>query len=444
MGFGLSIIDTTTDTLSSTIGIGGNTYSVAVGTKLFVLNHLGNSITVVDTTDDTPFTYISVGNYPIFASLVGTKLYVNNYNAGTISVVDTNSYFNIQNISLGSFASRWSTLVGTKLYVPANWGTIKVVDTTNNFTLNYTAGPNGSLSGSTSQVVEAGNDGTPVSALSDSGYIFTGWSDGNSQNPRTDLNIHSNRNVTANFQIYTVPSVVDDTITLPQYSSEYWLDVFSNDNLTSNPETGFTPIILTQTSSGTVTVYGSDLYYTPQTEFCGTDSFTYQVQDAYGTLSNTGIVTLDVTCKEPPIGVEDFFTVDQYSQNNSLDILLNDTGADGNRIYFSDVTTYTSSGNLDIYNNRDGNYQDFHISYTPNPDFCGEDTFIYRVDGNGSPPISPTTVHITVNCLPNTPPISVDDHLTDFTTEDTESSFQVGDILSNDTDPDTASGDSIV
>ena len=64
--------------------------------------------------------------------------------------------------------------------------------------------------------------------------------------------------------------------------------------------------------------------------------------------------------------------------------------------------------------------------------------------GNGSPPISPTTVHITVNCLPNTPPISVDDHLTDFTTEDTESSFQVGDILSNDTDPDTASGDSIV
>lgn len=136
--------------------------------------------------------------------------------------------------------------------------------------------------------------------------------------------------------------------------------------------------------------------------------------------------------------------MDQYSQNNPLDILLNDTGADGNQIYYSDVTTYTSSGNLDIYNNRDGDYQDFYINYTPNPDFCGEDTFIYRVDGNGSPPTSPTTVHITVNCLPNTPPISVDDHLTDFTTEDTESSFQVGDILSNDTDPDTASGDSIV
>lgn len=124
-----------------------------------------------------------------------------------------------------------------------------MIDTTNNFTLNYTAGPNGSLSGSTSQVIDAGNDGTSVLALSDSGYIFTGWSDGNSQNPRTDLNIHSNRNVTANFQIYTVPSVVDDNITLPQYSSEYWLDVFSNDNLTSNPETGFAPIILTQTNS---------------------------------------------------------------------------------------------------------------------------------------------------------------------------------------------------
>lgn len=156
-----------------------------------------------------------------------------------------------------------------------------MIDTTNNFTLNYTAGSNGSLSGSTSQVVDAGNDGTTVSALSDSGYIFTGWSDGNSQNPRTDLNVNSNKNVIANFQPYIVPSVVDDSFTLPQYSSEYWLDIFSNDDLTSNPETGFIPIILTQTSSGILNIQGSDVYYTPQTEFCGTDSFTYQVQDAY-------------------------------------------------------------------------------------------------------------------------------------------------------------------
>ena len=84
-----------------------------------------------------------------------------------------------------------------------------------------------------------------------------------------------------------------------------------------------------------------------------TDSFTYQVQDAYGTLSNTGTVTLDITCNPPPVGVEDFFTVDQYSQNNPLDILSNDTAIDGDHIYFSDVISYTSNGFLDIYNNRD-------------------------------------------------------------------------------------------
>lgn len=176
-----------------------------------------------------------------------------------------------------------------------------MIDTTNNFTLNYTAGPNGSLSGSTSQVIDAGNDGTSVLALSDSGYIFTGWSDGITQNPRTDLDVNTHISVTANFQPYIVPSVLDDIITLPQYSSDYWLDIYANDDFTSNPETDFTPIILTQTSSGTLNIYGSDVYYSPNTDFCGTDSFTYQVQDAYGTLSNTGTVTLDVTCNPPPV-----------------------------------------------------------------------------------------------------------------------------------------------
>lgn len=177
--------------------------------------------------------------------------------------------------------------------------------------------------------MESGTDGTPVSALADSGYIFTGWSDASNQNPRTDLNVHANKSVTANFQLYVPPSVADDTITLQQYDQEYYLDIYSNDSLTNNPETGFTPTILTQTSSGVLNIYGSDIYYTPNTEFCGTDSFTYQVQDAYGTYSNTGTVTLHVTCNPPPVGVEDFFTVDQYSQDNPLDILTNDTAIDG-------------------------------------------------------------------------------------------------------------------
>lgn len=73
------------------------------------------------------------------------------------------------------------------------------------FTLTYTAGDNGTLTGDTSQTVEYDADGTSVTAVADPGYIFTGWSDGSTDNPRTDYEVTANIDVTANFAIlYTV------------------------------------------------------------------------------------------------------------------------------------------------------------------------------------------------------------------------------------------------
>ncbi len=69
------------------------------------------------------------------------------------------------------------------------------------YTLQYTAGTNGSLSGDTIQSVSYGGDGTQVEAVPDTGYHFTGWSDGVSDNPRTDLSVTGNISSTAQFEI---------------------------------------------------------------------------------------------------------------------------------------------------------------------------------------------------------------------------------------------------
>ena len=45
------------------------------------------------------------------------------------------------------------------------------------YTLTYTAGPNGSISGTTPQTVNYGADGTPVTAVPNTGYHFVNWSD---------------------------------------------------------------------------------------------------------------------------------------------------------------------------------------------------------------------------------------------------------------------------
>jgi hypothetical protein len=69
------------------------------------------------------------------------------------------------------------------------------------YALNYLAGANGSIAGSTLQVVNCGTSGTAVTATGTPGssYTFLNWSDGSVVNPRTDANVTANIQVTATF-----------------------------------------------------------------------------------------------------------------------------------------------------------------------------------------------------------------------------------------------------
>jgi uncharacterized repeat protein (TIGR02543 family) len=70
-------------------------------------------------------------------------------------------------------------------------------------TVTFTAGSNGSLTGSTTQTVNDGGDCTPVTAVPDSGYQFTGWTGDyvGTDNPLTITNVTSDMNITANFAL---------------------------------------------------------------------------------------------------------------------------------------------------------------------------------------------------------------------------------------------------
>lgn len=69
--------------------------------------------------------------------------------------------------------------------------------------LTYTAGENGSLSGTTSQTVLDGDSGTPVEAVPNFGYDFLRWSDDSTDNPRTDANVTASIAVNAIFTVHT-------------------------------------------------------------------------------------------------------------------------------------------------------------------------------------------------------------------------------------------------
>jgi hypothetical protein len=82
------------------------------------------------------------------------------------------------------------------------------------YTLTYSAGENGTITGNVTQTVSSGRSGTAVTAVANPGYHFAQWSDGNTQPTRTDTNITANLSVTATFAPDLISSDSDDSTTL--------------------------------------------------------------------------------------------------------------------------------------------------------------------------------------------------------------------------------------
>lgn len=92
--------------------------------------------------------------------------------------------------------------------------------------LAYAAGPGGSLAGLTNQAVAHGADGSAVTAVPEDGASFNGWSDGRSDNPRTDTNVTASLSVMAHFaSTGGVPITWYDLYGLAPGAGETWADV---------------------------------------------------------------------------------------------------------------------------------------------------------------------------------------------------------------------------
>lgn len=71
------------------------------------------------------------------------------------------------------------------------------------YTLTYGAGAGGTISGDSPQSVIHGGSGTQVTAVPIDGFRFVNWSDDDTSNPRTDIGVTDDINVSANFEQIT-------------------------------------------------------------------------------------------------------------------------------------------------------------------------------------------------------------------------------------------------
>ena len=131
-------------------------------------------------------------------SITGTSPQTVNYGAnGTaVTAVPDTGYHFVNWSDASTDNPRTDMNVMADITVTANFAI-------NTYTLTYTAGPNGSITGTSPQTVNFGANGTAVTAVPDTGYHFVNWSDASTDNPRTDMNVMSDITVTANFAINT-------------------------------------------------------------------------------------------------------------------------------------------------------------------------------------------------------------------------------------------------
>jgi len=282
-------------------------------------------------------------------------------------------------------------LTTTVVVSPSN-GTAVVV---NGDSISYTPDPN--FNGNDTLIYSICDNGTPALCDTDTVIIMV--------NPVNDAPVAT-----------LDPASTDEDVPVT-------VDVQAND---SDPDGNLlTTTVVTGPSNGNaVVVNGDSIIYTPDPNFNGIDTLIYSICDnGSPVLCDTDTVIITVNpANDAPIA-----TVDPASTDEETPVLVdvqgNDTDPEGDPLT---TTVVSGPGNgIAVVVNGDS------ISYTPDPNFNGNDTLIYSICDNGAPALCDTdTVIITVNPVNDAPVASLDPASTD---EDTPVNI---DVQNNDTDLD--------
>jgi hypothetical protein len=185
----------------------------------------------------------------------------------------------------------------------------------------------------------------------------------------------------------------------------------------STPAHGIATLITSGLDAGKVS-------YTPQINFTGADSFTYTIGDGAGGTATASVAVTVTAVNDAPAAANDAATMAEDAAV-TIDVLANDTDADGNALSVSAVSTPAHGTAVLLTAGPDAG----KVSYTPQINFTGTDSFTYTVsDGAGG--TATASVAVTVTAV-NDAPAAANDAAT--VAEDTAIAIHV---LANDTDAD--------
>ncbi len=188
----------------------------------------------------------------------------------------------------------------------------------------------------------------------------------------------------------------DDSATTPQ-NTPVTVSVLGNDTLDGMPADP-AKVTVTQVNppaNGSVVVNpDGTVTYTPNAGYAGTDTFTYQICE---NLNPANCATATVTVIVLPNSIEANDDSGTTEQNTPVTtpVVANDTTS-GPRLNPRDVTIVTPPTYGTTVVNNDGS-----VTYTPNPNFSGTDTYVYKVCDVSKPAPICDTAMVTIIVTPN-------------------------------------------
>ena len=225
-----------------------------------------------------------------------------------------------------------------------------------------------------------------------------------------------------------LPIAQDDAATALEDAVEVTGNLLDNDSdidgdtltVNSTPVNGPANGTLTLSSDGT-------FVYTPDADFNGTDSFTYEVNDGNGGIAQATVEIEVVSVNDAPVAVDDSFATseDTALTIEASEILANDNDIDGDTLQIASITTDPTNGTVAL--NGDGTF-----TYTPNENFFGNDSFTYELtDGNGGR--TEAIVNLTVSETNDAPTIRLTNLINSLEENlDTTNSVKVANIVISD------------
>ncbi|HEY3323310.1 MAG TPA: tandem-95 repeat protein, partial [Planctomycetota bacterium] len=152
--------------------------------------------------------------------------------------------------------------------------------------------------------------------------------------------------------------------------------------------------LLISPNNGSLSAFGGNVTYTPNTWYHGMDSFTYRVDDGDSVLSCASATVYITVNQAAPVANPDFYGTVSGQTLAASSVLANDTMAAGYTLTAALVAgSGPSHGVLNSFN------QDGTFSYTADSNFYGTDSFSY-VANDGQAESNSATVTINIKGVP--------------------------------------------